>query len=192
MADPILHVLAGPNGAGKSTFYEEVLAPLALPFVNADSIADEHWPGDEAAHAYEAADMAAQVRQDLFHRGASFVTETVFSHPSKVDLITQAVSLGYEVVLHVILVPEHLTVARVGERVRQGGHSVPEDKIRSRYQRLWRYIATAIDFVDTTYVYDNTVRAHAFRHVATYQRGTLLGTPAWPNWTPEALRLAGA
>jgi predicted ABC-type ATPase len=64
-------------------------------------------------------------------------TETVFSHPSKRQLVEAAIDTGYLVSLHVVMVPEGLAVARVAQRVRDGGHDVPEDKIRSRYLRLW-------------------------------------------------------
>ena len=57
---PVLHLLAGPNGAGKSTYVHDVLSPATvLPFINADEIAD----------------------------GSSFISETVFSHPSKIELV---------------------------------------------------------------------------------------------------------
>lgn len=58
------------------------------------------------------------------------------SHPSKVQLVADAAEAGYLVHLHVIMVPVELTVQRVRERVRRGGHDVPESKIRDRYERL--------------------------------------------------------
>src|SRR5436190_19961974 len=110
MPTPVLHVLAGPNGAGKSTLAERVLVPVThLPFVNADLLAAEHWPGEEASHAEDGQRLASEERARLLAEGASFITETVFSHSSKVDLVREAVSLGYEVHLHVVLVPEELT-----------------------------------------------------------------------------------
>jgi predicted ABC-type ATPase len=160
VSTPLLHVLAGPNGSGKSTFVREVLGPVTrLPFVNADEIAERR----------------------------SFITETVFSHPSKVDLIGRAVAAGYLVELHVMLVPEELAVARVAHRVALGGHTVPEDKVRQRYRRLWELVVQARPLVDRAMFYDNTTSARPFRTVATYERGRLVGTPAWPAWTPLPL-----
>ena len=53
---PVLHLLVGPNGAGKTTLFERVLSPIThLPFINADVLARQHWPGDEEAHGHEAA-----------------------------------------------------------------------------------------------------------------------------------------
>ena len=118
MSTQTLHVLAGPNGSGKSTFVRVALQPLTrLPFINADEIAEERWPGAEEEHAYDASQAAAQARDEAIAARRSFITETVFSHPSKVDLITQALEAGYVVKLHVIVVSEDIAVERVGHRV---------------------------------------------------------------------------
>jgi len=187
MADPVLHLLAGPNGSGKSTLWTEVLEPvLHLEFVNADVIALERWPDDAESHAYEAAEMAAERRQDLIAARRSFATETVFSHESKIELVRVAVEAGYLVTLHVIAVPEALAVDRVENRVKNGGHAVPEDKIRGRYGRLWPHIADAISLVERSRVYDNTMAATPFRLVAEFERGALLWSD-WPIWMPEEL-----
>lgn len=187
MSAPVLHVLAGPNGSGKSTFAREVLQPVTrLPFINADEIAAQRWPGREQEHAYQASEAAAAAREDALGRGTSFITETVFSHRSKVALVERAVALGYLVELHVMLVPEELAVARVAYRVADGGHTVPEHKVRERYRRLWELIAEARQVAHRTHFYDNS-RADAFARVADDEHGRPVGTPAWPAWTPAAL-----
>lgn len=189
MSTPVLHLLAGPNGAGKSTFVMEVLQPVThLPFVNADVIALERWPGAETEHAYDASRAATEQRERLIAAQASFITETVFSHPSKVELVGHAVAVGYVVQLHVILVPETVLVARVAGRVAQGGHDVPERKIRERYARLWPLVAAARAIADRTIFYDNSRASTPFRVVATCERGRLVGNPGWPIWTPSSLR----
>lgn len=186
--DPVLHLLAGSNGAGKSTFVERVLEPTTrLPFVNADVIGAERWPDAQAEHAYEAARLAATERDELLSVRASFITETVFSHESKVDLVRVANSLGYHVNLHVMIVPEETAVGRVEHRVRRGGHTVPEEKIRGRYQRLWALVAQARELAERTRIYDNSNARHPFREVAVYERGSLVGQARWPAWTPAAL-----
>lgn len=188
MSTPVLHLLAGPNGAGKSTFALEILQPIThLPFVNADVIAHQQWLGAEAEHAYDASRSAAEERTRLMAAGASFIAETVFSHPSKVELVGHAAAVGYVVQLHVILAPDAVLVARVAGRVAQGGHDVPEHKIHERYARLWPLVAAARGLADRTTFYDNTRAASPFRVVATYERGRLVGDPSWPAWTPLAL-----
>jgi len=188
MSDPVLHVLAGPNGAGKSTLYEKVIQPATgLRFVNADVIAAQRWPGDAGDRSYEAAALAEELRSRLMAGGASFVTETVFSHESKIDLVRAALDARYLVSLHIVTVPEHLAVARVASRVLAGGHSVPEEKIRQRYKRLWPLVASAISLVDAAWIYDNASARRPFRLVARFERGSLVGEADWPTWTPPAL-----
>lgn len=185
---PELHLLAGPNGAGKSSYAFRVLLPtLHLPFVNADQIAAERWPGAEVEHAYDAARLAAAERQRLLTMRRSFVTETVFSHQSKVDLVEDAARLGYLVHLHVVMVPPEIGVLRVAYRAQHGGHDVPEAKIRARYNRLWGLIAQARSRADRADFFDNSVADAPFRLVASYQWGKVAGIPDWPEWTPEAL-----
>jgi predicted ABC-type ATPase len=188
MPDPVLHVLAGPNGAGKSAFYEFVLGPAThLEFVNADEIAAQRWPDDPIRKSYDAALLASARRAALIESGTSFITETVFSHDSKLDLVRSAIGAGYLVSLHVILVPEALAVARVENRVGLGGHAVPEQKIRERYARLWPLVVAAIGVVGNTIVYDNSRAAAPFRIVARFDHGSLVGGPEWPPWTSDVL-----
>lgn len=182
-------LVVGPNGAGKSTFVALTLAPL-LPrsvFVNADEIAKQRWPDDPFSHAYDAARIAAETRSRLIELGRSFIAETVFSHPSKLDLVRAARTADYTVVVHVLLIPEDLAVERVERRVRAGGHGVPEDKIRERHRRLWALVATAATASDTATVYDNS-RRDGPRIVARMSGGMAVGSSAWPSWTPEALQ----
>ncbi len=188
MPTPVLHLVAGPNGAGKTTFYERVLGPATrLPFVNADQIARERWPTDPARHAYDAAELAATRRHELILERRSFVAETVFSHPSKLDLIREAKSAGYLVSLHVLLIPEDLAVARVELRCELGGHDVPEEKIRSRFRRLWRLVRQALGVVDEAELLDNSHAAAPFRRIARYHGGRLVGIDQPPPWTPAEL-----
>jgi predicted ABC-type ATPase len=183
-----LHLVIGPNGSGKTTFVNELLT-LELPcyaYVNADEIAKARWPADSDAHAYEAAKVAAETRAHLIASGRSFIAETVFSHRSKLDLVRSAQGAGYQVVLHVMLVPEELAVKRVAYRVRAGGHDVPERKIRERYHRLWRLVAQAISLADRAVLYDNSQRAGPVK-IADFFGGLPIGAATWPEWAPEPM-----
>jgi predicted ABC-type ATPase len=119
----------------------------------------------------------------------SFVTETVFSHPSKVELVRRAAQAGYRVHLRVLMVPVELAVARVGQRVREGGHAVPVTKIRERHARLWSHVADAIGLASESRVYDASgQRGRPFLEVSRYSLGGPLREPDWPSWTPRELR----
>jgi predicted ABC-type ATPase len=170
-------LVVGPNGAGKSTFVALTLAPL-LPrsvFVNADEIAKQRWPDDPLSHAYDAACVASETRSRLIELGRSFIAETVFSHPSKLDLVHAARAGDYTVVVHILLIPEDLAVERVSRRGRAAGQDVPEE------------VATAATASDTATVYDNS-RRDGPRIVARMNGGVAVGSSSWPSWTPESLR----
>ena len=187
MADPVLHVLAGPNGSGKSTLWELLLGPvLHIEFVNADEIATRRWPRSAARHAYDAARLATKRREELLAARRSFATETVFSHESKVQLVRDAGAAGYLVTLHVVVIPVELAVARVANRVENGGHEVPETKVRERYQRLWRHVTDAIGIAEQARAYDNSIAADPFRPIAEFERGACLWSD-WPKWAPSEL-----
>jgi predicted ABC-type ATPase len=183
-----LDLVVGPNGAGKSTFVELLLAPLrpGVTFVNADAIAAQRWPDDPQGHSYDAAQVAAATRTRLIELRKPFIAETVFSHPSKLDLLDAASAAGFTVELHVLLVPEELAVHRVAHRVAAGGHQVPEGKIRSRYQRLWAPVGDAIGRADAARVWDNS-RYDGPEEVALFAVGTPIGPCRWPSWTPDTL-----
>ena len=153
---PTLFLIAGPNGAGKTTFYDTVLRfRVAATFINADQIQRDELCDASPEAAYEAAAMAADRRTAKLEAGESFVTETVFSHESKLELLNHAGSLGYRlVVFHLGLASAELAIARVQERVKEGGHTVPEDKIRVRFARNQPLIRAAILMADYSSVYD--------------------------------------
>lgn len=182
-----LDLVVGPNGAGKSTFVEFVLATTrpGTPFINADVIAAQRWPDDPMGHAYDAAEAADAARQNMLQRGDAFIAETVASHPSKVDLVRQALAAGYHVHLIVVVIPEDLAVHRVAARVAAGGHDVPEEKIRSRYQRLFDNVTDMIRLASSAEVFDNSGGQPTT--IATFVGGHPVGRPRWSTWTPPAL-----
>ncbi len=185
-----LDLVVGPNGAGKSTFARLTLLPSLPPgtaYVNADDIAARRWPEDPEGKSYEAAKVADKTRATLIAAGRPFVAETVFSHESKLDLVAAAQRAGYTVILHVLLVPEELTLSRVEHRVAAGGHSVPEEKVRGRYRRLWAFVAMAMERCDMSTVYDNSAHSGP-RIIAQIASGVPVGAVNWPAWAPETLR----
>lgn len=153
---PTMFVIAGPNGAGKTTFYETVLeSRIAAPFINADRIQYEELKEPPMEAAYRAAAIAAERREAYLAAGESFVTETVFSHPSKLELLAQARAVGFRIIVfHLGLASADLAVARVTERIDEGGHAVPEDKIRARFDRNQSLIRQAVLAADRAAVYD--------------------------------------
>lgn len=179
-----LWLLAGGNGAGKSTFYRTRLAPLGVPFLNADLIAKELFPEAPEVHSYEAMQIVEEIRDNLLLDGRSFCFETVFSHPSKVDFVGKAKALGYQVILIMIhLESVGLNKARVMQRVEEGGHDVPEDKIETRIPRLLRLIKSVIPLCNHVTLLDNSRADNPFVQVLTIRNGQvekmLDPMPAW-------------
>ena len=183
-----LDLIVGPNGAGKTTFYEQVIAPdrPGLPFVNADRIAKDRFPGQELERAYAAGEIAACARDALIDARLDFCTETVFSHESKVALVRTAADAGYDVVLQVIMIPLKLSGPRVATRVASGGHDVPAHKLESRYERLWPHVVTTAPHCQRAVFYDNSTDDGPIE-VASYRYSVADYLPRWPDWTPEPL-----
>lgn len=160
-------VLAGANGAGKSTFYRLVLQPRGVRWVNADEIARALWPEAADERAYAAGEIAAELRESAIAAGLDFATETVFSHESKLALVHNARAHGYRVtVVYVHLTSAELHVARVAQRVAEGGHSVPAAKILARRERVLRLMREALLVADDAVVLDNSDDRDPFRVVA--------------------------
>ena len=162
-----LWVLAGGNGSGKSTFYATRLKPLGLPFINADILAKQLYPEQAEQYSYEAAKVAETMRLKLLTEGRSFCFETVFSHPSKIDFIAQAKAMAYEVILVFIHLDNvSLNQARVAQRVSEGGHSVPEEKVSGRIPKVLQNIQQTLPLCDQCYLLDNARLDDPFKQIA--------------------------
>lgn len=164
--------LVGGNGAGKSTFFKEALEPLGMPFINADLIAQDIYPDDPEGHSYDAAKIAESMRIEAIQSGESFCFETVFSHPSKIDFLGQAKALGYRIILVLIHVDDvSLNLARISQRVIDGGHDVPSEKVVARIPRTLENVKLAIPLCDRVHVLDNSRLDDPFRPIITLEDG---------------------
>ncbi len=157
---PIVVVLGGPNGAGKSTTAARLLrgALSVNEFVNADTIAQglSAYRPESAAIAAGRVMLArlrylARIRED-------FAFETTLSGRGHARWLESLRAAGYRVHLTFLWLPSpDLAVARVAERVRRGGHDVPEPVIRRRFAAGLRNLVTCyLDLVDSWQVYDNS------------------------------------
>ena len=184
-----LWVLAGGNGAGKSTFYSLHLAKYGIKFVNADLISKDIDPENPEDSSYYAATVAAGIREDLIAQGVSFCFETVFSHESKIDFIAQAKAYGYKIILvYIHLIASNLNEARVKQRISEGGHSVPTEKIHSRIPRTMKHIKTALSLVDEARILDNSLRDNPFQQIVVIKSGNYEAkVDPLPEWTRDIL-----
>jgi predicted ABC-type ATPase len=137
MTKPWIHIVAGPNGAGKTTFAREFLlaeghAPV---FVNADLIAAGLSPFDPERVAIRAGRIMLQLIDESVARRESFSFETTLSSRNYATKIPVWRERGYLVSLHFFSLPSaDMALARVVQRVTQGGHSIPEPVIRRRFE----------------------------------------------------------
>jgi len=175
---PTLVVLIGSNGAGKSTFHELNLAPSGLPFVNADNIA-RSLAGNFAAitdeHSKVAMFHADALRRQYVAEKQSFIMETVLSDPhgAKLEFMREAIAAGFFLlVIHIRLDNPSTSIARVSERVEQGGHDVPDEKLHARFPRTARNAAVAVALADLALVFDNSVVGKSFQWLETWKNGT--------------------
>lgn len=193
---PVLHLLAGPNGAGKSTLYRALvkddLISADLVFVNADQYERDHLqhiinPEQRSLTAREWAD--AQRTSKLAH-GESFVSETVFSHESKLILIKEAVAHGYVVALYVVALDDRQRLlARVQRRVREGGHDVPAERILARYPRTLSNLTQAVGLATVAYLYDARELEEGGPHMVAMCHGEKVSTfsEPLPQWARQVL-----
>lgn len=97
------------------------------------------------------------LRHKLLEQKVSFTFETVMSHPSKVALLAEAQQAGYRTYLYFVATDDPaINISRVRNRVRLGGHDVPEDRIVTRYHRSLELLLDAIHQTNRAYVFDNS------------------------------------
>jgi predicted ABC-type ATPase len=153
-------IIAGPNGAGKTTFAREFLPVEAgLPiFVNADLIAAGISPFDPDRAALQAGRVMAQAIRGHVARGESFAFETTLAGRRYARAIPRWQAARYRVSLIFLALPSpEIAIARVAERVRQGGHSVPEEVIRRRFRAGWSNFERVYKaLVDEWWLYDSS------------------------------------
>jgi len=152
-------IIAGPNGAGKTTFATEFLPREAeCPnFINADLIAEGINPFRPEASSIQASKMMIEMMKAYVKRGESFSFETTLSGKNYGKLIPEWQKKEYKIKLFFLKLPDsEFAIARVNQRVKEGGHSVPEDVIRRRFKTGWHNFEKLYkNLVDEWALYDN-------------------------------------
>ena len=153
-------IIAGPNGAGKTTFAAEFLLNEAdcPTFVNADLIASGVNPFQPERSTVRAGRLMLGLIEEYVCRRESFAFETTLSGRGFARRIPHWQEQGYWVKLYFLRLPSpDMAVARVRNRVRQGGHDVPEETVRRRFDAGWRNFHSIYKvMVDEWVVYDGS------------------------------------
>lgn len=133
-----IYILAGPNGAGKTTFAKKFIPAVHSieQFVNADLIAVGLSPFDPDKEAIQASKLMSKQIDKLVSQRKSFCIETTLSGRAYLAKIREWQKFGYIVNLVFLSLPNaEMAISRVAYRVKQGGHNIPEDVIRRRFQK---------------------------------------------------------
>lgn len=158
MTRPRLVVFAGPNGSGKTTLTRQLRAQGVDigEYINPDDIAVE-LTGSYEKRVRAAQQIADERREACLRNQRNFSFETVMSHESKIAFMRRARDAGFHVTLYFVGTDNpRINLSRVENRVSLGGHSVPEDRIISRYHRSMEALGEVILAVDRSVLFDNT------------------------------------
>jgi predicted ABC-type ATPase len=137
---------------------------------------------------YDAALAADFIRHQLLSKGETFTFETVLSHPSKIDFLKKGIEAGYKNYLYFICtVDPAINIERVKQRVRLGGHDVPDDKIEKRYYESLKVLPMILPLCYRTYLFDNSSEEKSIEPVAEIDNNKSLTviTEQLPWWVQE-------
>jgi predicted ABC-type ATPase len=162
MEKPKLLIIAGPNGTGKTSLTDKILKHEWVEncdYINPDFIArDKFGDWNSQEMVLKAAQFAEKWREKCLENRKSLIFETVLSAPDKIDFIQRAKQQGFFVRLFFIGTDNPQIIAsRVAQRVMQGGHDVPIQKIINRYYKSIANCSLLSKVVDRLYVYDNSI-----------------------------------
>ena len=132
------YILAGPNGSGKTTFANEFLPVEAecLNFINADLIAQGISPFQPEKKAIESGRLMIKQIDKCVRKNESFAFETTLSGKGYINKITDWKAKGYEIIIYFLTIPSiEFAIERVKLRVARGGHNIPDQVIRRRFER---------------------------------------------------------
>ena len=144
--------------------------------------------GDAVVNSYFASVLADFIRHKLLAAKVSLTFETVMSSPDKIVFLRKAQQAGYRTYLYFVATEDpDINVARVQSRVEMGGHSVAEDKIRSRYVRSLDLLPEAVAYVDRAYIFDNSGGERVWIAEVTNGTEIEMKTDQMPAWFKTAL-----
>ncbi len=133
-----VYIIAGPNGSGKTTFAKEFLPNYAKcpNFVNADFIAQGLSPFSPQQVAIKAGKLVLQQIKEFIERNVDFGFETTLAGKTYLRHFQDLKERGYRLHLFFLWIPSsQLAIARIKDRVAEGGHDVPVEDVKRRFER---------------------------------------------------------
>lgn len=186
-------VIAGPNGSGRTTLSSRLNIEKysrGAAFLNPDNVARDQFGDWNSAEAMrEAAIWTTVRREELLNARRPIAFQTVFSTYEKLDYLERAKRSGYFIRLFFVGTSDpRINAARVCARVMAGGHTVPIEKIVSRYRKSMQNLPLAIRLVDRVYIYDNSIEDIDARLCARTYGGQLRRIYGdLPDWVADAV-----
>jgi predicted ABC-type ATPase len=138
MKNKNVHIIAGPNGLGKTTFAKTFLPEYAKcdRFINADLIAQGLSPFSPSQVAIKSGKLVLGQIKEYSENRVDFSFETTMSGVTYLKYFKMLKEKGYKINIFFLWIPSsQLAVARVKDRVAQGGHNVPIEDIKRRFKR---------------------------------------------------------
>lgn len=152
-------VFLGTNGCGKTTLINKLSDGLNISYINLDQIAKQKFSNIENYNEKmkHAAELAMTINGEMLKKKQSFITELTLSNPKDMEFLCRVKNSGAELILIFLLTRDvEINITRVKKRIAEGGHEVPEYKIRERYPKCFVAMAPAIEVSDLCFIYDNS------------------------------------
>jgi predicted ABC-type ATPase len=172
--NPTIMLIGGPNGAGKTTFARQFLPVVGvMEFLNADSLAAGLSPLAPPLAARRAARLLLSRWKELVSQKVSFAFESTLSGRTYAAMLTHAKTQGYRVHLtYLHLTTVQISIRRVRERVKKGGHDVPVPDLKRRFlPSLHNFFDLYLPLADEAILYNSTLKTPKL--VATWKRGKI-------------------
>jgi predicted ABC-type ATPase len=171
---PNLIVIAGANGAGKSTLTRAIQKELQVPVIDPDREAARISPNRPELSAIAGGRQALIIARNYLKNDRSFAVETTLSGNTYLKMMKEAKQKGWQVLLIYVGVNNvELNIDRVAQRVARGGHNVPQEDIRRRYERSLANLPKAIERADSIQIFDNST-AIGYQQVLAITNGTIV------------------
>jgi predicted ABC-type ATPase len=184
---PKFTLIAGTNGAGKTTVTSTRVDTFAgTPILDPDAIEKSIQSHLGESSSMAAGRIALKQAEEYLRDGTSFSIETTLSGKSYLNMMRRAKALGFEIELFYIGTGSvEINLERIAKRVAGGGHDIPEETVRRRYERSLENLLPAIHLADRTILYDNSIR---FRFVGIVEGLESAWKPPVPKWTAALIK----
>ncbi len=185
---PTLTIIAGPNGSGKSTFTRNTRESLNVPSIDPDEEARKIRPDVPELASVAAGKQAIKLARNYLENNQSFAVETTLSGNTYLKMMREAKQKGWVVNLIYIGIDNlEVNIARVAQRVLEGGHNVPIEDIKRRYERSLQNLPIALQLADNASIYDNS-SPEGPQNILTIENGRInQQVSELPQWLTKVL-----